>query len=178
MDSLNKILNHFNFMVDFGYKQSFSNNIVQYCNNKIIIEILYNEYTFEIEACFMLINECKKIYLHDLLVYLGINKSGVYQISNKDKLDIGLNYISDLIKQVLNTIHDNDYEILSNAISFTDSNRNSKLLEIERKAAFDKAEVFWKNKKYKEVEKIYIKYANNLPDLYKKRLDYISKHCI
>ena len=177
MNFSNQIAESFHFMCNWGYQKSFSsNNIVQYNNDRIIIEILYNDYAFELEAYFVLINECKKISLNEFLVYLGINKKGIYQISNTNKLDIGLNYISDSIKQVLDVINGKDFDMVNKAIAFVENNRQTKLFEMERKSEFDKAEIFWKNKNYQEVKRIYMKYAKDLPNLYKKRLTYINSH--
>lgn len=177
MNHSNQISNCFNFLVSLGYKELiYSNNAVRYNNGTVIIEVLYNEYCYEIESYFILVNGSEKISLSDFLLYLGIKRIGTYQIPNRDKLNFGLSYIANSIKQVLYiTDNKNCESIIRNALLFTQNNRQNKLSEINQKADFDAAEKYWKDKNYNEVKIIYRKYYDSLPCLYKDRLSYIEK---
>lgn len=169
-----RISKFFSYLIDLGYNEIFySNNIVRYNNNIIIIEVLYNEYCYEIEANFLSSNVSEKVSLEDILLYLGIQARGTYQLQDREKLDLGLEYMSNTIKKVLDIIDDKNSETVQKAFLFAEDNRQNKLLNLNRKSDFDRAETYWKNKSYNEVKKIYSKYINDLPKLYKKRLDYI-----
>ena len=171
MDYSKLISCYYNFLINFGYNETInSSNIVEYSNDFMIIAVSFNIYSYEVEISFTN-NNSDTIYLSEILSYFQIDGYGIYQLGNGNDLSKGLICLSDSLKQVLHRLNSQfDSENIFFAIN---EKRRIKLAEIDRQADFKRADVYWKEKNYSEVEKIYLKYNDNLPKRYMKRLEYI-----
>lgn len=170
------VVDEFEFLHKYNFYEVVKKNEVVYEKKNILIRILYNAFSYEINIVFYLKNDEIKLDLQEFLDYYQIKELGMYQIPCLGKMQLGINYMSGVLKKVMHKLNDIEEEEFKKVFSFSSNKRKKMLDEYYIQVELDKAEKRWKEEKYEEVQTIYEKYFYALTDLQRKRLSYIKKH--
>lgn len=170
------VVDEFEFLHKYNFYEVVKKNEVVYEKKDISIQILYNAFSYEINIVFYLKKDGMKLDLQEIVDYYQIGEQGMYQIPCLDKMQLGIKYMSGILKKVMYKLNNIEEEELKKIFLFSSKKRKKMLDEYYIHVELDKAEKSWKEEKYEEVQTIYEKYFYALTDLQRKRLSYIKKH--
>jgi len=133
---------------------------------------------YEVSASFILKNTYIRVDLQDIIDYFKIKGIGLYQIASLDKMNLGVEYLADIIKKVIREFDQNEETIVKKIYNTELETREKLLKEYYIETDLKEAEKFWKSKEYQKAKELYRKNIEYLSKVQSKRLEYIETNVI
>jgi len=169
----------FKYLIELGYQETYEeNNVVGYVKDNFIIEITFEPVGYEVSASFILKNTYIRVDLQDIIDYFKIKGMGLYQIASLDKMNLGVEYLADIIKKVIREFDQNEETIVKKIYNTELETREKLLKEYYIETDLKEAEKFWKSKEYQKAKELYRKNIEYLSKVQSKRLEYIETNVI
>ena len=180
MDYFKIVNKNFSFLEKFGYKAFKSENesCVRYVGMYNIVLISFSNCTNEIDIQFADLSLSKCFSLQEALDCKDVcGKRGLYQFSNTADIVSGIEYTSEVVKELFGISNLSISREFDQIFELTSTRRKEKLEEYYIKEALTKADNLWSEGKYDEAVKIYKKYHKYLTKSQKKKIELIdNKH--
>ena len=176
MDFKDLVAYSFIYLIELGYQETYEEkNVVGYIKDNFIVEITFEPIAYEMRASFILNNTDIRVDLQAILDYLEIKGIGLYQIASLDKMNLGVEYLADIIKKVIRKFDQNEETVVEKIYNIELEVREELLKKYYIETDLKEAEKFWKSKEYQKAKELYMKNIEYLSKVQIKRLEYIER---
>ena len=149
---------------------------VEYIKNGLIIGIVVNNYSYDIDTYVMLENDSNRLLLQTVLDYFEIVEfRGRYQFPSLNKTNSGVDYILRSVREVALRFEKSPVSIFKEIIIWCEDLAKKNLGSYAFLKDMEQAEKYWQEKEYEKAKELYSKNKEKLSDRQMKKLEYITK---
>jgi len=165
----------FQYLLKLGYEEISENeNTVKYVKGNFVIDVWFERYC-EVYVTFSLKTEEVRVTLQEVMDYFNIQERGFYQIASMDKMQLAIEYVSNITSEIVGKLKNNEKFVVMKIYEVNSKKRTKSLEDYYIQNDLQYAETYWKTKEYEKVRKLYVKNLEHLSEVQKKRLEYIQK---
>ncbi len=169
---------HFEFLNRYGYKSYNDNSleIVSYIGRGNRIEVVYSAIHYEL-TCEFIDETGNRFGLQDALDYACVSEhKGLYQIANKNEIEIGVSYLAEIVKQLFEKIDISNSLYFQKIYLYSVEIQKAQLQNYYLQNELKRAEDYWRKKDYTNVRMLLEKNIDFLSSAQQKKLEYIKEH--